>query len=435
MSRVAYFYDPDMGNFYYGPGHPMKPYRLAITHHLINRYGLLRHLDVYRPPRASRAELEQFHTPEFIDFLYTLRPRDPCGWGRAAPNPYSSLFKLTDDCPVFDGMSNFFEMFAGASIDAARKLNQGLCDWAISWSGGLHHARRQQASGFCYVNDIVLSIIELLKYHPRVLYVDIDIHHGDGVQDAFYLTDRVLTISFHKYGNGFFPGTGGLDEIGIGQGKYCSVNVPLKDGIDDASYHGLYKPIVTTAVETYRPSAIVLQCGADSLNLDRLGCFNLSHVGHGECVKLIKSFNIPTVFLGGGGYLVKNVARAWTYETSIICGADQLPREMPPNDYSGYFAPDHNLLPSRISRHYENQNSRAYLDLVRSTVLGNIRALGGAPVVQMPELPPQSLIDDIDWSDKQDPDTRSNTVRGCTPHQHPGEFYDDDADQDHGTAP
>ncbi|KAH8035412.1 hypothetical protein HPB51_005136 [Rhipicephalus microplus] len=110
------------------------------------------------------------------------------------------------------------------------------CDIAINWSGGLHHAKKFEASGFCYVNDIVIAILELLKYHPRVLYIDIDIHHGDGVQEAFYLTDRVMTVSFHKYGNYFFPGTGDMYELGAESGRYYSVNVPLKEGIDDASY-------------------------------------------------------------------------------------------------------------------------------------------------------------------------------------------------------
>jgi hypothetical protein len=104
---------------------------------------------------------------------------------------------------------------------------------AINWAGGLHHAKKFEASGFCYINDIVLGILELLKYHPRVLYLDIDIHHGDGVEEAFYTTDRVMTVSFHKYGDYFFPGTGDVKDVGVKGGKYYSVNVPLKDGIND----------------------------------------------------------------------------------------------------------------------------------------------------------------------------------------------------------
>lgn len=111
------------------------------------------------------------------------------------------------DCPVFDGLFEFCQMYTGASLDGAVKLNHGLTDIAVNWAGGLHHAKKGEASGFCYINDIVLAILELLKYHPRVLYIDIDIHHGDGVEEAFYVTDRVMTVSFHKYGD-FFPGTG-----------------------------------------------------------------------------------------------------------------------------------------------------------------------------------------------------------------------------------
>ncbi|WJX52112.1 Histone deacetylase 9 [Trifolium repens] len=165
--------------------------------------------------------------------------------------------------------------------DAACRLNNQLCDIAINWAGGLHHAKKCEASGFCYINDLVLGILELLKCHPRVLYIDIDVHHGDvhhgdGVEEAFYFTGRVLTVSFHKYGDMFFPGTGDAKEIGEREGKFYAINVPLKDGIDDSSFTRLFKTIISKVVETYQPGAILLQCGADSLAGDRLGCFNLS---------------------------------------------------------------------------------------------------------------------------------------------------------------
>jgi len=112
------------------------------------------------------------------------------------------------------------------------RLNHGLTDIAINWAGGLHHAKKSEASGFCYINDIVLAILELLKYHARVLYIDIDIHHGDGVEEAFYSTNRVMTVSFHKFGD-FFPGTGDLKDDGVKKGKNYSVNFPLESGIDD----------------------------------------------------------------------------------------------------------------------------------------------------------------------------------------------------------
>jgi len=137
------------------------------------------------------------------------------------------------------------------------------------------------------VNDIVLAILELLKVHARVLYIDIDIHHGDGVEEAFYCTDRVMTASFHKYGD-FFPGTGGIKDTGAREGTGFSVNVPLQSGMTDDSYEQIFKPVMSKIMETFQPGAVVLQCGADSLTGDRLGCFNLSLKGHAECVAFMK---------------------------------------------------------------------------------------------------------------------------------------------------
>ena len=195
----------------------------------------------------------------------------------------------------------FMSTCAGASIDAAVKVNHGLSDICVNWSGGLHHAKKGEASGFCYINDIVLGILELLKYHARVLYIDIDIHHGDGVEEAFYTTDRVMTASFHKYGD-FFPGSGGLADLGVKDGKYYSVNYPLKDGLDDESFEYIFKPVITKVMEVYRPGAVVMCCGADSIAGDRLGVWNLSLKGHGMAVEYMKTFDVPLILLGGGGY-------------------------------------------------------------------------------------------------------------------------------------
>ncbi|KAL6219706.1 hypothetical protein ACLB2K_007465 [Fragaria x ananassa] len=148
------------------------------------------------------------------------------------------------------------------------------------------------ASGFCYVNDIVLGILELLKVHRRVLYIDIDVHHGDGVEAAFYTTDRVMTVSFHKFGN-FFPGTGHIEDIGVGLGKNYSLNVPLNDGIYDEDFRWIFRPVIRKVMEMYQPEAVVLQSGADSLSGDKLGCFNLSIKVHADCLGFLRSFNVP----------------------------------------------------------------------------------------------------------------------------------------------
>lgn len=171
----------------------------------------------------------------------------------------------------------------------------------------------------------------MLRYKQRVLYIDIDVHHGDGVEEAFYTTDRVMTVSFHKYGE-YFPGTGELRDIGVGQGKYYAVNFPLRDGITDVTYKEVFEPVIGHVMEFYRPDAVVLQCGADSLSGDRLGCFNLSMQGHANCVEFVKKFNLPTLVVGGGGYTMRNVSRAWTYETGILVGQKVGP-QLPFSDF------------------------------------------------------------------------------------------------------
>lgn len=179
--------------------------------------------------------------------------------------------------------------------------------------------------------DIVLGIIELLRYNQRVLYIDIDVHHGDGVEEAFYTTDRVMTVSFHKYGE-YFPGTGELRDIGVGAGKYYAVNFPLRDGITDETYKHVFEPVISHVMEYFRPNAVVLQCGADSLSGDRLGCFNLSMHGHANCARFVKSFGLPVIMLGGGGYTMRNVSRAWCYETGVMVG-QQVGPELPYCDF------------------------------------------------------------------------------------------------------
>jgi len=348
---------------------------------------------------------------------------------RVSPNnadQYEQLFNqfnVGEDCPVFDGIFEFCALYTGGSIEGATRLNHGLCDIAVNWSGGLHHAKRSEASGFCYVNDIVIAILEMLKYQPRVLYIDIDIHHGDGVQEAFYLTDRVMTVSFHKYGNYFFTGTGDMFDIGADSGRYYSINVPLREGIDDESYHTLFKPIIQSVVDFYRPSAIVLQCGADSLGYDRLGCFNLSFTGHGECVRFVKNLGLPLLVVGGGGYTLRNVARCWTYETAILLGKeDEIADDIPDtSEYLTFFAPEFTLRPD-LPRRQENMNSREYLQAIKVEIQENLRQLRAAPSVQMQDVPPD-LLDPDHVLAVREPDPDTTGERDSDGPFTPGQFY------------
>lgn len=363
-------------------------------------------MEIYRAKPASKFEMTQFHTDEYVDFLQKVTPDNMDNFSKE-----QGKYNVGDDCPVFDGLFEFCGISAGGSMEGAARLNRGKCDVAINWAGGLHHAKKSEASGFCYVNDIVLGIIELLRFKQRVLYIDIDVHHGDGVEEAFYTTDRVMTVSFHKYGE-YFPGTGELRDIGVGNGKYYSVNFPLRDGITDDTYKGVFEPVIKAVMDWYRPEAVVLQCGGDSLSGDRLGCFNLSMKGHANCVKYVKSFNLPVLVVGGGGYTMRNVARTWAYETGQLVGQEMGP-QLPYNDYYDYFAPDFELdvRPSNM----DNANSPEYLEKIRSQVIENLKRTAFAPSVQMTDVPRNSLgpgmdddaddaMDDLDAD--QNPDVR-----------------------------
>lgn len=385
--RVCYFFDSDIGGFHYGPGHPMKPTRIRMCHSLVMNYGLYKKMEIFRAKPATKREMTQFHSDEYVDFLSRITPSNM--------NQYikeQHKYNVGDDCPVFDGLFDYCSISAGGSMEGAARLSRDKCDIAINWAGGLHHAKKSEASGFCYVNDIVLGILELLRYHSRVLYIDIDVHHGDGVEEAFYTTDRVMTVSFHKYGE-YFPGTGELRDVGISKGKYYALNFPLRDGISDENYKSVFEPVIRQVMDDYDPSAIVLQCGTDSLSGDKLGCLNLSMRGHANCVRFVKSFNKPLLLLGGGGYTMRNVSRAWAYETGLAAGVE-LGSEIPVNEYYEYFGPDYELdvKPSNT----EDVNSPEYLERVKNIVLENLRKLKGPPSVQMTDIPKMPLDYEMD---------------------------------------
>ncbi|KAM0681664.1 Histone deacetylase 3 [Glugoides intestinalis] len=324
-------YDETIGLHSYGKDHPMNPFRITMTHSLVKSYNLEQYLDLYIPSKVSNT----FHSEEYINSIGV---------------------KETLDCPVFENITDFCERYASASVNGALLLNSGLHNCVVNWAGGLHHAKKEEASGFCFVNDIVMAILELLSKHERVMYIDVDVHHGDGVEEAFLDNDRVLTVSFHKYGDGFFPDTGTLITS-----DWRVINVPLQNGIDDASYKYIFEPVITNAIKKFKPDAIVYQSGADSLAEDKLGTFNLSIAGHAECLSFVTGFGIPMLVLGGGGYTIHNVARCWAYETAVLCGK-KVPDMIPETDpFRKYFEPNYETNPIFYQKH-QNQNKKKYLD-------------------------------------------------------------------------
>lgn len=423
---VSYHANPKVEECHFGPSHPMKPWRLTLTNKLVMAYNLHEAMDLYFSRPASKSELTEFHKEDYIDYLRRITPFDPHGHSGDFVYPYN----MGDDCPVFDGLFDHCSLYAGASLDAARKLVTGQSDIAINWSGGLHHAKKGEASGFCYINDIVLAILQMLRTYPRVLYIDIDVHHGDGVEQAFWSTDRVMTLSFHRYNKEiFFPGTGSLEETGpqnnANPGAHHSLNVPLEEGIDDESYVNLYRSIVGPCVERYNPSAIVIQCGADSLGGDRLGVFNLNIRAHGDCVAFTKSFNRPLLVLGGGGYTARNVARLWCHETSV-CLDQPLPSAIPGHmPYLSYF-PEKTLYPDLSRTKGENKNTREHLEKILTSTLEQLKYMEGNPSTQLMWIPPdiggiREEAEDEIRSMREETEgrrRRKERARGL-----PGEFY------------
>ena len=446
-NKVAYFYDSEVGNYHFGYGHPMKPHRVRMTHELIVNYGLYQQMRVYRPHLASKEALMKFHSEPYLNFLEKIT-RDTIQDNIEDMKQFS----VGQDCPVFEGVYDFSKICASGSIGGAERLNEGSVDIAVNWAGGLHHAKKSEASGFCYINDCVLSIIELLKIHERVLYLDIDIHHGDGVEEAFLTTNRVMTCSFHKYGD-YFPGTGSVDDIGVGDGENYSINYPLNDWIDDASFVSIFKTVVGEIMTKFAPGAVVLQCGADSLAGDRLGLFNLTLRGHADCVNFVKSFKVPLMILGGGGYTMRNVARLWTYETSVLLETD-ISNNLPANKYFEYFGPSYKLhIDPLSSPQHKNENTDEYVQKITSKVLDILRKVEPSPSVQINTGQPGTGVvgkdtnftrSDIDSSEKSNIEAAKDAlhlqgkderiVDKDTHVQNKGEFYDGEKDQD-GQAP
>jgi histone deacetylase HOS2 len=389
--NVSWHSNPEIEKHHFGHSHPMKPWRLTLAKSLVMSYGMHAAMDTYVSRPADEEEMQDFHSKDYLEYLQTAKVAMP---DDETPKDYNLG---GSDCPIFEGLFNYCAMYSGASIDAARKLCNNESDIAINWSGGLHHAKKAEASGFCYANDIVLAILQLLRKYPRVLYIDIDVHHGDGVEEAFWSTDRVMTVSMHKYdGLNFFPGTGDLDRTGPDSegnpGAHHAVNVPLNDGIDDDQYTWLFKRIVGECVERFRPNAIVLQCGADSLAGDRLGRFNVQVQGHGDCVEYCKSLNIPLLLVGGGGYTPRNVARAWAHETSIAIGcADTIDPIIPKyTPYRSHFRHE-TLFPTLeqiLGDPRPNKNPQKKIDEIIRSITEQLRFVNAAPSVQSMYMPP-----------------------------------------------
>jgi len=315
--RTAFIYSPEYGRFDYGPSHPLRNVRLRLTHDLIQAHGLLdlpgtRTLQT-RP--ASLDEMAAFHDPAYLE---VLRRADGGGSGR-------DLYAYglgTGDNPIFRGVYEWSALVTGASLQAMELVADGRVDVAFTIAGGLHHAHRAKASGFCYVDDPAVIIAHLVERGLRVAYVDIDVHHGDGVQFGFYETDRVLTLSLHESGYSLFPGTGFTDETGAGKGQGFSANVPFAPGTDDEIFTWAFDEVAPPLLGAFAPDILVTQLGADTHHTDPLANLSLTTRGFAHAVRAFRALGRPWIALGGGGYDVANVPRHWTLAWAIMNGVE-----------------------------------------------------------------------------------------------------------------
>lgn len=322
--RLAYVYSDEFLKYDFGPGHPLTPIRLKLTYELSRSKGLFndQNVNVVPPRVASEEEVRLFHSEEYISLVKRL---SKVGHG---------LLDL-GDTPAFKGVYEASAMTVGASLEAVDAVMSGRADHGMNISGGLHHAHEDRASGFCVFNDPAVSIVYLKKkYHlERVMYFDMDAHHGDGVMYGFYADAGVLDVDFHEDGRYLFPGTGFTSETGEKEGEGFKVNIPVPPGTGDEPYLTGFREIVPTLVRAYEPEFILVQCGGDSHADDLLAHLQLTTRTYEEIITSLHKLAHEVasgriVAFGGGGYNVANVARCWTVVAAGL-GEIQLTNDVP----------------------------------------------------------------------------------------------------------
>ena len=319
--KTALVHSEEWSRFDYGPEHPLRMERLGLTWRLMESYGLTSMVgsSVKSPEPAEEAALLKFHTEEYLHVLKAANT------GAASSGVICRYGLGPGDNPVFPGLWDAARLAAGGSLLAARLVASGEATRAFHFAGGLHHAMPDRASGFCYVNDAVLAILHLRACGLRVAYVDIDAHHGDGVQNAFYTDPNVLTISTHERGDRLFPGTGFVDEMGEGPGRGFAVNLPLDVLTDPSIYLPAFEQVVPPLLTKFKPDVIVMQLGIDSHRTDPLTHLALDVQGFARAIARMASMVPRIVALGGGGYDIGNVARAWTAAWAVLNGVELSP--------------------------------------------------------------------------------------------------------------
>jgi len=311
-------YSPELKKYPFPPDHPFNTTRAPKTYELIKSMGWLsgENSREVEPVSAPRSTLEKFHTPRYLDALE-----------KASEGKWSDVFLTmgigTSDCPAFRGMYPHSVLAAGATLTGAEWILEGKADAAFNPHGGFHHAFPERAAGFCYINDSALGCMALAEAGKRVLYLDVDVHNGDGVAYAFHRRSDVMTISFHENPHILFPGTGFENEIGEGPGKGYCVNIPLPVGTYDQAYFTAFEEVALPLMKSFQPDTIVMELGADALAGDPLAHLELTNNVYADILGRVVALDRPILMVGGGGYNVENTVRAWALAWSVLSGQDE----------------------------------------------------------------------------------------------------------------
>jgi len=315
--RAVFIHSEELEKYSYPEDCPFKTERAARTRRTLYAMGLLwgETTREVAPKPASRVVLKKFHSARY---LHALKNAEKGKWDLDALN----MGLGTPDCPIFRGMYEYAALAAGATLTGAELILAGQAEVAFNPSGGYHHAFPEKAAGFCYVNDMALACLTLAEAGRRVLYLDVDVHNGDGVASAFYERSDVMTISLHENPKTLFPGTGFEDEIGEGAGRGYCVNLPLPVGTFDQAYLYAFEAIAVPLIGAYNPDVIVFELGADTLAGDPLAHLQLTNNVYVDVIHHLLRFHKPILATGGGGYHVENTVRAWALAWTILSGQD-----------------------------------------------------------------------------------------------------------------
>jgi len=363
--RSAFIHSQQFARFKAYPGYPWQFERSEVTYRLCKKLQLFDHdwIGIYSPKPASTADILSFHTKEYVTILKKANKG-------VFEEKWLKYGLGTTECPVYKGVYDYHALAAGSTLLGAELISRDKADIVFSPTGGFHHAGKDFASGFCYINDVVIAIRKWLRRRKRVLLIDMDAHHSDQVQEAFYRTSRVMCVSFHESGKTLFPFKTGFEhEIGKGRGKGYTINVPLPKNTSDQEFLWAFGEIFLPVAQGFKPDIVVAALGADVLFSDPFSHLQLTNISVSQALEIIVQVSPKLLTLGCGGYVLNDIARTWTLAWAVMNGLG--PEEEDAALFGGMFWGD-SLSSLKDRPHYVSDNIR---EKVRSNLHSVVRTI------------------------------------------------------------